>query len=183
MIIQLLGANGAGKSTIVKDLIEGKTRHPLYFFSRGRPDAYELYDVLIAGHYEGRVCGGADTLPRHMVVECISSMQNYGKLHGPRPILIEGPTGREPSLLTVSEKLRVIHLRREVADNLEDWVQRNAAKGLSTNRAIMQRRIQAATTRCDKLVRNYMAAGITVTTTASRAAARAIIERILGRHE
>jgi hypothetical protein len=138
------------------------------------PDGYELSDVLIAGHYEGSACGGGDTLPRKLVLATVIGLEARGKT-----VLIEGPTGREP-FLPLDEVL-VVYLRRDAEECLEDWVQRNKAKGRSSNRAIMYKRVRAATVRCDNLVERYRGIGVAITTTQSREVAQQVIEKWIGR--
>lgn len=174
MIIQLLGANGAGKSTIVKGILATRPNTPVFILGRQRPDAIETDDVFVAGHYIGSACGGADTLP---VREVQYVLQKLCALDG-RPVLVEGPTGREP---TLQGDVRTVHLRRDPEQNLEDWVKRNLEKGLKVNRMVMLRRIHAATKRCDNIAKEYVQRGLTVTTTSSREAAWETIRKLLRR--
>lgn len=173
MIVQLLGANGAGKSTIVTSLMDGQPRNHVHlWWDRRVPDGYVLPNFAVVGHYEGSACGGGDTLPRDRVLETLTGFSRFNV-----PILLEGPTGREPFLMG---DVRVVYLRRSVEQNLDDWLQRNKTKGLSSNCATMLRRVRAATTRCDRMVTRYLEAGTSVTTTKSREAARECIRRLIG---
>jgi hypothetical protein len=138
------------------------------------PDGYVLRKFAVVGHYEGSACGGGDTLPRDKVVETIGRLYWSGI-----PVLLEGPTGREPFL--TGDDVRVVYLRRNIEQNLDDWLQRNKAKGLSSNRATMLRRVRAATTRCDRMVTKYLERGVNVTTTESREVARECIQNLIGR--
>ena len=174
MIIQLLGANGAGKSTIVKHLLSEQTAVAIKFLGRKRPDAMLLDDVFIAGHYEGSACGGADTLPATEVQMVLRKMLEGASV----PVLIEGPTGREP---TLPGDVRAIYIRRDHEDNFASWSERQLAKGLLINRDVMMRRIRSTTKRCDNIVQEYTRRGLIVTTTSSREAAEATIRKILRR--
>src|ERR1051326_4139193 len=108
MIIQLLGANGAGKSTVVVNLMGLRSRLPLHVWGRRVPDGYALTDLVVVGHYEGQVCGGGDTLPRHRVADTVRRLDEVA---AGRAVLLEGPTGREPAL---AGDVRGVSLRKQV---------------------------------------------------------------------
>lgn len=67
MIISLRGTNGAGKSTIVREVMKDYTlRSPLMVTGRMKPLGYHLYDrgrpdLFVPGHYE-IANGGIDTI-------------------------------------------------------------------------------------------------------------------------
>lgn len=67
MIINLRGTSGAGKSTIVKNIMDRfGTREPFFVSNRKRPLGYVCYrpgqrSLGIVGHYE-IACGGCDTI-------------------------------------------------------------------------------------------------------------------------
>lgn len=153
MIIQLLGANGAGKSTVVAELMGLRPRVPLYLWHRRVPDAYSLPDVVVAGHYEGQACGGGDTLPRDRVVETLRRLEQLG----PRPVLVEGPTGREPML---AGDRRVVYLKKPEAACLGNWINRNMQKGLRVNDIAMQRRVRSTIARCERMMVEYGREGV-----------------------
>jgi hypothetical protein len=178
MIIQLLGANGAGKSTIVGRLMSGHTCEVVKLWGRRVPDGYLLRDLTIVGHYEGDACGGADTIPRRLIDATIKrlSLRAMGL-----PTLVEGPTGREPTLEEPPGQLHVVYLRRTHDQCLEDWVRRNEAKGLSVNRATMSRRVSAGIVRIERMIQEYRSRGVTVTTCPERRYALETIQDLIGR--
>jgi hypothetical protein len=173
MIIQLLGANGAGKSTIMTNIMNGSESFHIYTLGRSVPDALEINDAVLVGHYRPGICGGADTVPRDRIHEVLKTLPVFKK-----PIIIEGPTGREP---TLEGEIYAIHLRRDDYANLECWVKRNTSKGRTANIEVMLKRIRSATNRCDRIVSHYLSRGFPVITTGSRTMAEAEIRRLLRR--
>jgi len=173
MIIQLLGANGAGKSTVVQELMGVRPRVPLYLWDRRVPDAYSLPDCYVVGHYEGQACGGGDTIPRAKLSRTIERVLEVA---GRRPVLLEGPTGREP---TLAGDVRVVYLRRPVAACLGNWIVRNQSKGLRTNVPVMERRVNSCIVRIERMMQAYEQASITTHVVRSRAEALGCIREML----
>lgn len=173
MIIQLLGANGAGKSTVVSEIMGLRSRVPMYGWGRLRPIGYVLDDVVVAGHYEGQACGGGDTLPRDRVQEVLRLLREHGK-----PVLIEGPTGREPVL---AGDVRVVYLRKPAQACLGNWINRQMTKGLRVNDVAMERRVRSTIARCERMVDEYREEGIEVNVVTKRADCVDVINMIIGR--
>jgi hypothetical protein len=136
-----------------------------------------LNDAIVVGHYQGTACGGADTLPKDSLRQTLLELERRGVVTG-KPVLLEGPTGREPML---AGDVRVVYLRREAEDCLWHWEQRQRAKGLAINRATMARRVRIGIVRLERMVQAYHENGVSTTTTESRETAQAEIERLLGR--
>ena len=65
MLINLRGTHGAGKSTIVRTLLDANDARPLYGALGRRPEAYQLMlagkPTYVLGPYESP-CGGADCI-------------------------------------------------------------------------------------------------------------------------
>lgn len=102
MIVQLLGANGAGKSTIVHTILrQWKGALPCYVSGRKRPLYYVcsrgagIPPLVVLGHYE-IANGGCDTIGSvREIKELIRKVRSTIDCD----ILMEGKTGREPSLV------------------------------------------------------------------------------------
>lgn len=179
MIIQLLGANGAGKSTIVQEIMGLRERVPLHVWERRVPDAYALPDVIVVGHYEGKTCGGGDTLPRERVLDTLSRLRAS---YPSRPLLLEGPTGREPHVQQVDRNVRVVYLRKPAAACLGNWLNRQQIKGLGANIPVMEKRIAAGITRIERMIETYLEEDYSVRTFSRRPQVTTYIEELLGRN-
>ncbi len=77
MIIQLRATSGGGKTTLVRQWLEGRLLQPIFVDGRRNPIAY-LVDghTVLLGHYNpGTQCSGADTI--HTYAEVYALIRKY----------------------------------------------------------------------------------------------------------
>lgn len=129
MIINVRGANGSGKSTVVRRVLESFQRETKFVPGRARPIGYQCVNgPYVVGTYEN-VTGGCDTIPSiEMIFEIVKLQADAG-----RDVLYEG-------ILAQHSATRLMELNRVhpvtvvvLTTSQEDCVQavrdRRAARG------------------------------------------------------
>jgi hypothetical protein len=90
MIVTVRGANGSGKSTVVREFLSRRRSltgmRPEYAEHRMKPVGYGDREVFVAGHYERPSMGGIDTFGT--LLEAYTVIATRAKTH--RRVLYEG---------------------------------------------------------------------------------------------
>ncbi len=140
MILHIRGAHGAGKSTIVKQVM-ANARHcrPVMIDGRKQPIGYVCFArnkkikqrLFVVGHYN-TACGGGDTIPS--VIDVFDLVRKYEKqgMH----VIFEGTLAQHgiPHLFALKKSvgranITVIHLKTSVKKCIRSVIKRRLARG------------------------------------------------------